>query len=174
MTFDQIISDLYISPDLDRCIAKQVRREDWDDFKQELFTIICALDKNMVVDLSKQGRLKFYVVRVIINLSNQKNASYQRKYKSGRTIYDTDMVQAIQHPAEHNTMQERQAAEDREQRMLNEVENLDKRFGTFYHRVLVQQIAECGSQREVSRRTGIPIASISVSVKRVREYLSTL
>lgn len=175
MTFDQIISDLYISPDLDRCIAKQVRREDWDDFKQELFTIICGLDKEMVVKLHGEMKLKYYVVRIVINLSRQSNNKYKRTYQDKKMVYG-DMAEVI-HPAEHNTLQERIEAERRELMLVDHVEHhLDDQLGTKfpYYRTLVKLIAEKGSIREVSRMTGIPAMSISDSMKKVRKHLLTI
>lgn len=175
MTFEKIISDLYVSVELDRCIVKMVKAADREDFKQELFLILSTQSEELIQRLYQTGKLRFYVVRVIINLSRSKEHVYNKKYNDRRVVYDTDKVSSYVHPAENGEIEIRIAREERELRLCHEVQNnLEAHFGTWYYKALIDLINKHGSMRAVSRLTGINPCSIYRSVKKVREHLQSI
>jgi hypothetical protein len=174
VTTSEIISDLYISRELDDCISKMVRAGDRGDFKQELFLIVATIEEGIIKRLHDDNKLKFYVVKIIMNLANQERNTYHKKYRSTKVVYDTDKVMSLPHPAESSEMEMRQAREDKEMVLVHEVSNLESKFKTHYYTRLCELIAEHGSMRAVSRLTGIPTMSISDAIKKVRNHLKTI
>lgn len=140
----------------------------------------------------KAKKILFYTVRVILNLVNHKRNIFHKKYiqhslitkqfiekgefDKGRS--DSRLVEFkvnlnkrinICEPCEG--IEVRRMIEDKEVKVLNELNNLDKSFGTFYYRMLTELVKKSGSMREASRRTGIPVCTISRGIAVVRKHL---
>lgn len=174
MTTSEIIEDLYLSPEVDRCILKLVNKEYQEDFKQELFIIIATMKEEVIVTLHKRNQLKFYIARVILNLCRHKRKFYHKQYLDRSVTYDTDAINRMNPPSDYNQMEERIAAEDREMQLVEAVEAFDSTFNTPYFRMLVHVVNNTGSMREASRQTGIDVSVISRSMKKVREHLNKI
>lgn len=191
MTVNHIIEQLYNSKEVDDCIRKMVRQDHRQDFKQELFLKIYEIPAQRLLMLDERKELKFYVVRCLINLVKNNSSVYNKNYvkpeRDNVTMWsdhktrkeDNDdysaafkneaMLLDLKNPDE---LAERIESEERECRAINEINNnFDDAFNTPYYRTLVHLISEHGSMREVSRQTGIPIASISEAVKKARNHL---
>lgn len=194
MTVNEIIESLYNSSEVDDCIRRMVREDHRKDFKQELFIKIYDIPAERLLALNERGEIKFYIVRSLINLVKNKSSVYNKNYlrpeyekivmdqktenrmadeQDGvfRSALPTASLSDIDDP-EH--LNQRAETEQKEMKMLEEINNLDDRFGTHYYRTLVNLVSEAGSMREVSRRTGIPVASISEAVKKVRNHLKKI
>lgn len=172
-----IIEDIYGSPEITECIERVIDPRYREDFKQELFLILLEKPCDEIVDVSEGNRFKWFVVRIILNQRRQQRAMYHTKYIDKRTEYDTDKVMYSLPPSEVNTMEERIMREKKEEQLIEELSGIDIKMGNkrfpVYER-LVELIVEYGGMREVSRRTGIPIATVSTAVKRVRTHLKKI
>jgi hypothetical protein len=167
MTRQDIISNLYTSKDVDDCIAKMVQAKYRQDFKQELFLIISSVDEILISKLYQEQKIKYYVVRVIINLSRQKRNVFHRKYIIPET--HCKLIEDIgEPPAEQECFKERQKKEEQEAAMVNRVHDLDQEMNTPAYRLMALLVAKFGSQQEVSRVTGINQSVISRGLKKVR------
>ena len=174
MTVNEIIEEIYISKDFDDCIRKTVIPEHQEDFKQELVLKIYDIPHPKLHELYYRNELKYYIVRIIINLVKNKNKSYHKTYLEKGITYDSDKVDKYNKQEEEENFEERQKYEDWEQDMIREIERMDESLNTPYYKLLVYLIKEQGSMRAVSRLTGIPVSSISEAVKRVRNHLNNL
>lgn len=74
-------------------------------------------------------------------------------------------------PSDLNTRQE--VAEDYTSEFIQAFNSMQLVDGVPYHRMLIELIMKHGSQREVSRQTGIPINTVNYSVKEVRSYIKS-
>jgi hypothetical protein len=170
-----IISDLYSQPEIGDCINRIVEKGPRDDFKQELFVVLLEKPCEEIVAIYDRGGIRYYVVRVILNLFNQKRNVFQKTYLSGKVDYDTEKV--LYHstpPSELNQMEERQRREDIEDFILEGAAGIDSKMGNNsfpYYEHIINSLNKYGTMRETSRQLKIPVASISMAVKRVREYL---
>lgn len=174
MTHCEIISQLYQSQDLDDCITKIVKQKYREDFRQELFVIILDMPEDKIVQLYNNSVLKYFVVRICLNLVRQKRNIYHKKYLI-HEHHNVDYAWEETLVTDSIDLTDRIIEEKKEQDMCNHIEsNLEGVFGTHYYKSLVKLIAEKGSMREVSRQTGIHISSISKAVKKVREHLQSL
>lgn len=173
MTVNEIIKELYCSNDLDDCIRKTVRHDHRQDFKQELFLLLYEKPHELLISLYNTSGLTYYVVKIVLNLVNQKRNVYHKKYNDQNITYDSDKLVHIS--KEDVCITERMQKEQHEAMLINEINNgLDETFGNPYYRLLVYMVKDHGSMREVSRQTGIPVSSISESIKKVRNHLNKI
>lgn len=172
MTTAGIIEELYLSPEVDRCIAKMVTKDLQGDFKQELFIIIGTMKADVLHTLYNTNRIKFYVTRIIINLAHQSRNTFLSTYKNNRVTYDTDAINRANPPSDYDQMEERIAAEDKELRQVAAVENMDEQFNTPYFRLLSHAVCDMGSMRKVSRETGVSVSAISRGIDKVRKHIA--
>lgn len=164
----QAITEVYNLKEVDECICKMVRADHRADFKQELFLILLQTPCDRVEDIAGKGELKYYAVRIILNLARQKRNVYHTTYLGGLTEYDPNKEPA----EEEDHTRERLIEENKEQMILTQLNNMDEAMGTFYHRELVSLVARLGSMGKASRQLGIPKSSIKYSIKKVRDYLN--
>ena len=151
----QIIAELYGDKRVDECIVNICEPGCREDIKQDLFLVLLGKEDGLIKDLYEQKVLFFYAVRVIMNLS-----SMARKSKRPAEL-----------PAE--LCEEKQEDPTAELMAVFEAMEMNAENGFPYHKTLVSLIAKYGSQREVARRTGIPLMTISDSVKQVRTYIKS-
>lgn len=170
-----IIADLYTNQAIDDCIVKVVDRGPRDDFKQELFLILLEKPAEEIERIDQEGKILYYVVRIILNLIRQERNVYHKTYLEKKIDYDTEKVLYSRSPAEHGTIEERQEREDREDSFLVELEGIDAKIGNKgypYHQELINLIVKHGGIRETSRQTGIPKTTVARAVHKVRSHLN--
>lgn len=186
MTINFIIEQLYNSKEVDDCIKKMVRQDHRQDFKQELFLKIYEIPQERMFALYQSNGLKFYIVRSLINLVKNNSSVYNKNYirpeRDRVEIYcdndeekkDTQFIDEY----DPEDIIKRAASEDMEQWLVSEIDRMDEELRTTdydempYYKSLVYLIREQGGMRAASRLTGIPVASISEAVKKVRNYLN--
>ena len=175
MTHHAIIERLYNSPDLDDCIKKTVRPDHQKDFKHELILLLYEKPQELILNLYNTSGLTYYVVRIILNLVNQKRNVYHRTYNDSTVTYDTDKVTMVNRQVEPEDFSEREKRELKELALLNEIENnLDDKEKFPYYRELIEAINTHGGIRAASRITGIPKSSIHDTVKKIRQRLNKI
>lgn len=189
MTVNAIIEQLYRLKELDDCIKKMVRDDLQADFKQELFINILTIPEEKLKGMHLRKELKFYTVRILLNLVRGKNSRFNKAYvqpdRSAMPLIDGSdsksdeagrpmrIVERWDDVQEQDEFINRQHREDLEMRMVDEIDNgLDGEFNTPYYRHLVHLVDKWGSQREVARQTGIPVSTISEAIKKVRNHLT--
>ena len=106
------------------------------------------------------GNLKYFVVRIILNLVRQKRNVFHKTYLDKTVEYNSDLLKyETSSPADVDTMAERHENEDKEEEIINRIESIDKELGNLsypYHRAMVELLSKLGSMRAVSYETGIP------------------
>lgn len=142
-----------------------------DDLRQEIFVILLEKDKELIVRLYDEKKLIYYVVRILINLLRQKNNTYHKQYITGteELIPGRDSPKLCEEPEE---LEIRRIKEEDEVKALDKIDKMDEDLNTCYYRLLTVEYKKHGSMREISRRTGIPIKSISNSFKKIRKHLA--
>lgn len=175
MTQHAIIEQLYKSKDLDDCIKKTVRQDHQADFKHELILLLYEKPADLILSLYNTSGLTFYVVRIVLNLVNQKRNIYHRTYNDYTVLYDTDKLSAVKVIHEEEDFEHRLKQEDKERAMIYEIENnLDTKFNTFYYRQLIEAVDRYGGIRATARALGIPKSSVHNSIKKVKDHLNKM
>ena len=103
--YNKILTQLYTNSDLDDCIRKVIPTNHREDFKQELFLILLEKPSGEIIRISESGKLLYYVVRIILNLSRQERNVFHTKYMDKRIEYNTAKVNYSRSPADFNTME---------------------------------------------------------------------
>lgn len=171
---EKMITDIYNSPEIDECISKLVNAGLRADFKQELFLILCSVPCEKIVSMN--GNLKYFVVRIILNLVRQKRNVFHKTYLDKTVEYNSDLLKyETSSPADVDTMAERHEQEDKEEEIINRIESIDKELGNLsypYHRAMVELLSKLGSMRAVSYETGIPFSTVQRTFKKIRQQLN--
>lgn len=157
--------------EVDDCISKCVSAQLFNDFKQELFLRLMEYPQG-VIAAYKDGKHKYYTVRVILSLANRQRDIFHKKYLANITEELTENTGEItDHYCEPTVLEVRRLKESEEERMMRNIENIEKTTCTPYYRMMIDTLKESGSYREISRRTGIPIMSVSNAFKKIREVI---
>jgi len=167
------ISEIYNNQDIDNCIGKLVKKDLREDFKQELFLILLSVPCEKIVQMN--GELKYFVVRIILNLVRQKRNIFHKTYLDKQVEYDTDKLNyQVSSPADVDTISERVEREKREEEQINKISGIDAELGNMgypYHEEMIRLLIKFGSNREIARKTGIPSTTVDRTINKIRNHL---
>lgn len=167
------IKSIYSHPEIDECIKKFVSKEHREDFKQEVFLILLQIPCETIDKIS--GSLKYYIVRIILNLVRQQNNVFHKKYLDKTIEYNTDkLLYEISSPADVDTISERMEREEKELEIIERLKGVDLKLGNKsfpYHEKMIHLIADVGNMHRASIETGIPYTNVKRIVKKVRNKL---
>lgn len=123
-----------------------------------------------IVEIHERGELMYFTVRIVLNLATQARNIYHKQTltPAKQTLGLSDNVEDLS----DTELSDRQEFEQRELKMIEELDKIDEHFNTFYHRAIVGLVVEHGSMSETARQTGIPKCTISRTIKKVREHLN--
>ncbi len=125
-----MLSELYKSKEIDECINRMVREDLRQDFKQELFVILCEQKERL--EKINENQVRFYVVRVIVNLVSQTRNVFHKKY-----LQNHSEVKEIKDESDIEPVILKNRMLDK---LDEEVLKMDNHFGHFYYRALVQLV----------------------------------
>jgi hypothetical protein len=150
-----------------------VRVDHQNDFKHEVILLLYEKPHELILSLYNTSGLTYYVVRIILNLVNQKRNIYHRVYNDFNVTYDTEIVETLKLSCEGITIVQRKRDEEREERLIEHINNnLDEKDKFPYYKRIVDAVEEHGGIRAASRATGIPKSSIAEAIKKVRQKLN--
>lgn len=81
MTKNQIIEELYRSKEFNDCIGKMDPPDLRDDLKSEVMLILLEKGDDEIMDLYELGKLRFYTVRIILNLIQSNTSPFYKKFR---------------------------------------------------------------------------------------------
>lgn len=113
----------------------------------------------------QDGRERFYLTRVIINLSRWKYDIFHKTYLLKNEELTTDI------PCEESDFEIRKMEEKKEADLIDRISNIEEKTGTCYYRLIIAAVQRHGSIREVSRQTGVPRNSIHNAMKKIRKII---
>lgn len=162
-TKNQIIEDLYRSKEFNDCIGKMEPEHLRDDLKAEVTLILLETEEQKLLAIHAAGALRYYTVRIIINLIQSKTSLFYKKYRQQLTeITDRFIAE------ESGDIAERATREDIEDRAISEIDNL-----YWYNQIMVKLYMEHGNYRAIEADTRIPYSSayktIQKSFKEIRQ-----
>jgi hypothetical protein len=155
-TKNQIIEELYRSKEFNDCIGKMEPEHLRDDLRAEVVLILLETDDQRLIAIHSAGALKYYTVRIIINLIQSKTSKFYKNYRQ-QMAEITDRFTA----EDEMDIEERAAREDIEERALREIDNL-----YWYNSGIVKLYMKLGNFRAIEKDTGIPYASAYKTVKK--------
>lgn len=146
-----------------------------EDLKQELFIVICELDEDVLIGMFNDNVLKYYCVRIILNMGKSYTSSFYIKYRKQESLlsyqdfdgkeFDERLMQ-IQNQKDNTYKIAKEAR--------NILSNLEKTGirDDYYYSNLFNAYVECGcSSKKLSEQTKIPERTIRLAVANTRKYL---
>jgi hypothetical protein len=171
------------SKEFKQCIGKVEPEDLRDDLAAEVTLILLETDPTKVVNMADANQLKFYAVRIIMNLAFSNTSPFYKKYRqrhhefkenhllnTGDHFLDDTSTQAIRH------LQSLQVAADdieatTEQKLLEE-RALDAVDGLYwYDAEMVRLWMHLGNFRKMQTETRIPHTSCFKTVKKAIEEI---
>lgn len=163
MCKNSIVTELYKSKEFNDCINKMEPEHLRDDLRSEVIVILLETDEAKLHTLHSTGGLKYYTVRIILNLIQSKTSRFFRRYRQ-HTAELTDRF--IAPPEEDH--QERKDKEDKEDQALSEIDNL-----YWYDKTVLELYMKHGNYRAIEQVTQIPYSStyktIRKSIKEIQQ-----
>lgn len=178
---NEIVEELYRSREFNDCIGKMEPDHLRDDLKAEVMLILLETSEEKIRQLYEQKVLKFYTVRIILNLIQSKTSSFFKKYRqhftpieikqnySGNNYVD-DMIKVVRAfesitvelqltpQEEHKEREEREQIEDM---AMNEINNL-----YWYNKEMVRLYLQHGNYRAIEEITRIPYSSAYKTIQK--------
>lgn len=191
MTRNQVIEALFIGKNFNDCIAKMDPAHLRDDLKMEVIAIVCEWPDEKIMALHQEGKLEFFVVRVILNQIQSSTSPFYNKYR--RPVYGYGDITSkenwfneegssspllrsnLQKIAEHTELitdpqelEDRITRENREDLAIGEIENLH-----WYSATLVKLYLKKGNYRALQEATNIPYISCYKTIQKSFKELKT-
>ena len=147
-----IIVELWESKDLNEALKNMRPVEIQDDLKSELFLIIAEIDESKLIDLYNKKQLKFYIVRIMLNLVQSTKNKFYRNFRNFEELTPVEKADEIYEQIE----------------VINHLENL-----YWYQKEIFKLYTFDFNKnaRELSRQTGIPYMSIIRTLNQTKKEL---
>jgi hypothetical protein len=140
---NEILVEFWQSEEVNKAFSKMHPIELQDDLKSEVFLILAELPEHKIIDLYNKKQLRFYVVRIMLNLVQNSNNQFFKRYRNFVEYTAQEVAESYQ--------------EDISQKVRLSVDDLH-----WYKKELLRLYTEefkCNA-KALSRDTGIPYMSI--------------
>jgi hypothetical protein len=152
MDRNAIISELWSSDDLNEALKKMKPVEIQEDLKSELFLIICEIEESKLIDLYEKKQLKFYIVRIMLNLVQSSKNKFFKNYRNFEEYNETEKPDEQDEPIE----------------VMEFIEGL-----YWYQKEILKLYTFDFNKnaKELSRQTGIPYMSLIRTLNQTKKEL---
>lgn len=151
---NEIVAQLFSSKEFNDCIGKMDPEHLRDDLRGEVILILLETDEKKLRDLQDNGGLKFYTVRIILNLIQSKTSPFYKKYRQHTTDYiPENSIDDGLNGRVYKELQEEKA-----------IAIIDKMY--WYDREIVRLYMKLGSYRAIEKDTGIPWESCYSTIRK--------
>lgn len=150
---NDIITELYLSKDINEAIGKMQPYELQDDLRQEVFLVLCEMDEDRLKQMYEDGYLKYFIVRTILNMAKSDRSQFAKTF---RKIYEP--ISEIGVTEEYD--------ESLTTKLYASMEILH-----WYEKEVFKLFSESGNLLQISRDTNIPYRSLLKTIKKVRTLL---
>lgn len=147
MTKNEILSELFTSKDFNQCIRKMKPENLQDELRAEVALILCEKPEDLIIGLADRKELRFYTVRIILNLIQSNTSQFYKKFRVNN-LELSEIIEPI--IIEYD---------ERKDTAISEIDNL-----YWYDREILKLYAEHGTYRKVEEVTGIPFESVYKTV----------
>lgn len=160
VTKNDIIANLYNDKDIADAIGKMNPVELQDDLRQEMFLVLCEMDGTRLIEMHKNGFLKYYLVRTMLTMIKSDRSTFHSKFRRvfqeiGCSIEDKPVVMDQNNEVTHNNIDQ----------VMKELH--------WYENGIFKLYAENRNISELSRQTQIPYRSLSKTIADTRKKIKT-
>lgn len=155
-TKNEIIEQLFKSREFNDCINKMEPEHLRDDLRSEVVLILLETPEEKIQLINEQvNGLKYYTVRVILNLIQSKTSKFYKQYRQQLAELNDRFAY------EFTDLEEREQREEMEDKALGEVDNL-----YWYNKEMVRLYLQHGNYRAIEEITRIPYSSAYKTIQR--------
>lgn len=160
MTKNEIISKLYNDQDIANAIAKMNPVELQDDLRQEMFLVLCEMDDTRLIEMHKNGFLKYYLVRTMLTMIKSDRSTFHNKFRR--------IFQEIGCAVEDKPV----PVDENNEALHVGIETVMKELH-WYENGIFKLYAENKNISELSRQTSIPYRSLSKTISDTRKKIKS-
>jgi len=158
LTREQIIEQLYLDKDIAQGISKMDPSDLQDDLRQEMFLVLCEMPQEKLLQMHRDGYLKFFLVRTMLNMMKSDRSTFYNKF---RRVFN-EMTGSCDKAEEPD--------EEFEEISLKLKKSMDVLH--WYEKEIFRLYSQRGKNiLKLSRETKIPYRSLFKTVRKVRIYL---
>lgn len=151
---NDILTELWNSKEVNDAIKKMHPKELQEDLKSEVFLILAELDATKLIDLYEKKQIKFYMVRIMLNLVQSTDKKFYGKYRN--------FVEYIE--VEKEDVKENDLTEN--------ITNVFEQLYWYQKEILRLYTYQFNKNaKELSRQTGIPYMSIIRTLNQIKKEL---
>ena len=103
---NEILIEFWKSEEVNNAFSKMHPIELQDDLKAEVFLILCEMPEAKLIDLYDKKQLRFYLVRIMLNLIQSTDKKFYQKYRNFTELvgyekkdeeYNEDIINVNEH-----------------------------------------------------------------------------
>lgn len=149
---------MYRNKDVADAIGKMEPENLRDDLRQEIFQVLCELPEERLLEMFREGWLKWFIVRTMLNMIKSDRSTFWYKFRRQFVEVTDEMGREPEAPENETRDQERVR---------------DGMAGLHWYESKLIEIYSTNGQNiaKISRDTGIPYRSLFKTIKRVKEKL---
>jgi hypothetical protein len=158
MVKNEILAQYWTSKEVNDAFDKMHPEELRYDLKAEVFLVLCEMNDNKLEGLFKRNELKFYIVRIMLNMIKSDRSTFYKNYRNYTEFVDQDFVSD---DYDRTNMFEKLEA------------NMDGLH--WYNKEILKLYAIDFKKnaKELSRKTGIPYMSIIRTINKTKKQMKT-
>lgn len=187
MTAQQVLTEIYVSDEVKKCVSKLEPEHLQQDILQHTFMELFEKPSDFILDLHVRGKLKAYIVKILYNTATYSRTTFAKQQgKETPTDFNFDFNEDVSdNPglvgADKKNMQEYcnrshyslfEAKEEYKRQMEYET---DVKCALaelhWYKQELLKLYVELGTYKAVSDKTGIPLTSVFKTITELRKEI---
>jgi hypothetical protein len=128
------------------------------DLKAEVFLVLCEMNDNKLEGLFERNELKFYIVRIMLNMIKSDRSTFYKNYRNYTEFVDQDFV-----------------SDDYDKTNMFEKLEANMEGLHWYNKEILKLYAIDFKKnaKELSRKTGIPYMSIIRTINKTKKQMKT-
>jgi len=159
MVKNKILAEYWTLKEVNDAFAKMHPEELQYDLKAEVFLVLCEMNEEKLIGMYERNELKFYIVRVMLNMIKSDRSNFYKSYRNYIEYVDNDTEAIVDFDK------------------LDLVDKLEKNLEGlhWYNKEILKLYAIDFKKnaKELSRKTGIPYMSIVRTINKTKKQMKT-
>jgi len=159
MVKNKILAEYWTLKEVNDAFAKMHPEELQYDLKAEVFLVLCEMNEEKLIGMYERNELKFYIVRVMLNMIKSDRSNFYKSYRNYTEYVDNDTEAIVDFDK------------------LDLVDKLEKNLeGLHWYNAAILKLYAIDfkkNAKELSRKTGIPYMSIVRTINKTKKQMKT-
>ena len=159
MVKNKILAEYWTLKEVNDAFAKMHPEELQYDLKAEVFLVLCEMNEDKLIGLYERNELKFYIVRIMLNMIKSDRSNFYKSYRNYTEYVDNDTEVEVNF--------DKSDLVDKLEKNLEGLHWYNKEILKLY------AIDFKKNAKELSRKTGIPYMSIVRTINKTKKQMKT-